>query len=343
MLPFARVIPLREVDAATRNRPRRSLRTSPTLRRQNRQRAKQLPGSGSSLRHARRKVQELEADKPIVANVALVTQIEKPIAPRAERFAQHFHGAAHAAASDCTRAGVLLPSPRQSVTSTSNPRRSQSATKVFSRSRSSGRGSPVRPSTTETSLLDAAQVAHTRIQLNPTFCMSSRSARQQLSSPLRRAVVTAPEQEERGTVPREFGVARAQCRVRARGSAAWPSAGFSNPTQLAAHSNTNAGQELIGFLAIVIATVDGVRAAKDDVSSADGFRRGRLASRWANRDHKSKSYSRTTFSCSMIFSTGTSCPLPLPGQTSQVSFQVSGVRTFDSQKGQVRHCRGRSS
>lgn len=37
-----------------------------------------------------------------------------------------------------------------------------------------------------------------------------------------------------------------------------------------------------------------------------------------------------------------SCPVPEPGQISQVRFQASGVTIFDGQNGHVRHCIGRA-
>jgi len=51
---------------------------------------------------------------------------------------------------------------------------------------------------------------------------------------------------------------------------------------------------------------------------------------------------RMTFIRRVISSAGMSSPLPDPGQTLHVSCQASGVSTLLSQKGQVRHCLGRT-
>ena len=61
------------------------------------------------------------------------------------------------------------------------------------------------------------------------------------------------------------------------------------------------------------------------------------------RFRQKRSYSRIKDTCFVISSTVTSGPLPLPGQTSQVRAHACGVLTFESQKGQVRHWRGRAS
>ena len=54
-------------------------------------------------------------------------------------------------------------------------------------------------------------------------------------------------------------------------------------------------------------------------------------------------YTRIWAACSMIVSSGTRLPLLQPGQASAASSQAFGERRFESQKGQVRHWRGRSS
>ena len=53
-------------------------------------------------------------------------------------------------------------------------------------------------------------------------------------------------------------------------------------------------------------------------------------------------YKRMTFKRRVISSALIRSPLPAPGHFSQVFFHRSGVRTVLSQKGQVRHCRGRT-
>ena len=52
---------------------------------------------------------------------------------------------------------------------------------------------------------------------------------------------------------------------------------------------------------------------------------------------------RILAACSTICSSGTRSPLLQPGQASAASAQARGDRRLESQNGQVRHCRGRTS
>ena len=52
---------------------------------------------------------------------------------------------------------------------------------------------------------------------------------------------------------------------------------------------------------------------------------------------------RMTAACCLDLFELVELPLAAAGQTWQVSAQASGVRMFESQNGQVRHCRGRAA